>query len=78
MTETQTPLHQNDTGEFARAYKYGQPWVQLWKNPKSGKRVLLYQDLYAGAFEEGKFTVIIDGRNITRTTQGNNLYTEIF
>ncbi len=78
VTETQTPLHQNDTGEFARAYKYGQPWVQLWKNPKSGKRVLLYQDLYAGAFEEGKFTVIIDGRNITRTTQGNNLYTEIF
>lgn len=71
------PVHKNDTGEFARAYKYQQPWAQVWRNPNTGKRVLLYQDTTAEAFEPCSFTVIVDGMQITRSVKGNELYFEV-
>ncbi len=67
---------QNDTGEFARAFKYNQPWLQVWKNQKTGKRLLLFQDTFAEAFESVQFSVTINGKNIQRTAEGNALYVE--
>jgi hypothetical protein len=66
----------NDTGEFARAFKYNQPWLQVWKNPKTGKRLLLFQDNFAEAFESVSFSTTINGKNIQRIAQGNALYME--
>jgi hypothetical protein len=66
----------NDTGEFARAFKYNQPWLQVWKNPKTGKRLLLFQDNFAEAFESVVFSTTISGKKIQRTAQGNALYVE--
>jgi hypothetical protein len=67
---------QNDTGEFARAFKYNQPWLQVWKNQKTGKRLLLFQDTFAEAFESVQFSVTINGKKIQRTAEGNALYME--
>ncbi len=67
------PVFRADTGEFARSYKYNQPWIQVWKNPKTGKRVLLYQDPFADAFEQGYFTATVNGQKITKQVTGNNL-----
>lgn len=67
---------QNDTGEFARAFKFNQPWLQVWRNPKTGKRLLLFQDTFAEAFEPVQFTVTINGKKIQRTADGNALYIE--
>ncbi|MBB3839536.1 hypothetical protein FHS57_003545 [Runella defluvii] len=67
---------QNDTGEFARAFKFNQPWLQVWRNPKTGKRLLIFQDTFAEAFEPVQFTVTINGKKIQRTTDGNALYIE--
>lgn len=66
----------NDTGEFARAFKYNQPWLQVWKNPRTGKRLLLFQDNFAEAFEKVTFTTVINGKKIQRTAEGNALYME--
>ncbi|MFN8343631.1 MAG: hypothetical protein U0X91_01430 [Spirosomataceae bacterium] len=66
----------NDTGEFARAFKYNQPWLQVWKNPKTGKRLLLFQDTFAEAFEPVQFSLAINGKKIQRTADGNTLYVE--
>ena len=65
-----------DTGEFARAFKHQQPWVQVWKNPKTQGRVLLYQDVFAEGFERGSFALEVDGVAIEREVAGNNLYFE--
>lgn len=67
---------QNDTGEFARAFKHNQPWLQVWKNPKTSKRLLLFQDNFTEAFEPVTFTIAINGKTYTRKTDGNNLYVE--
>lgn len=75
--QSATPVFRGDTGEFARSYKYNQPWIQVWKNPRTGKRVLLYQDPFADAFETCSFTVTINGQTITRQVVGNNLETVI-
>lgn len=66
-----------DTGEFARAFKFAQPWVQVWKNPSTGKRVLLFQDSFAEGFEPVKFKVVVAGTTVERTAVGNNLYYEV-
>ncbi|TAF96715.1 MAG: hypothetical protein EAZ32_07360 [Cytophagia bacterium] len=71
-------IWQNDTGEFARAFKHNQPWLQVWKHPKTGKRLLLFQDNFADAFEPITFNVVVDGKKIVRQTIGNQLYTEVF
>lgn len=67
---------QNDTGEFARAFKHNQPWLQVWKNPKTGKRLLLFQDNFAEAFESVTFTATVNGKKIQRKAEGNMLYLE--
>jgi hypothetical protein len=66
----------NDTGEFARAFKHNQPWLQVWKNPKMGKRILLFQDNFTEAFEPVSFSTTINGKKIQRVAQGNALYVE--
>ena len=66
----------NDTGEFARAFKHNQPWLQVWKNPKTGKRILLFQDNFAEAFEPVSFSTTINGKTIQRKVEGNALYVE--
>ena len=68
---------QPDTGEFARAFKFGQPWVQVWQNPQTQARVLLFQDVFAEGFEPIEFTVRIDGAELAREAVGNNLYYEV-
>ncbi|MFN4145172.1 MAG: hypothetical protein ACK4GN_05055 [Runella sp.] len=72
----QKAIWKNDTGEFARAFKYNQPWLQVWQNPKTGRRVLLFQDNFAEAFEKVVFTVTINDQKIQRTAEGNQLYVE--
>ena len=67
----------NDSGEFTRAFKYGQPWLHVWKHPKTGNRVLLFQDNFADGFEPVNFKVLIGGKLVTRTAEGNNLYVEV-
>lgn len=74
--EPQKAEWQNDTGEFARAFKHDQPWLQVWKNPKTGKRLLLFQDNFAEAFESVTFTATINGKKIQRKAEGNMLYLE--
>ncbi len=74
--ETTKAVWQNDTGEFARAFKHNQPWLQVWKNPKTGKRLLLFQDNFAEAFEPVTFTTTINGKKIQRNVEGNTLYLE--
>ena len=76
--KAQKATWQNDTGEFARAFKFNQPWLQVWRNPKTGKRLLLFQDTFAEAFEPVQFTVTINGKKIQRTADGNALYIEAF
>ncbi len=66
-----------DTGEFVRAFKHQQPWVQVWKNPMSGARVLLFQDSFAEAFEPVDFSVQVGGVTVDRVADGNNLYYEV-
>ncbi len=66
-----------DTGEFVRAFSDRQPWVQLWRNPSSGRTVLLFQDNFADAFERVTFTVHIGGRAVQRQAVGNQLYFEV-
>lgn len=73
----QTAQYKPDTGEHARAFKHAQPWVQVWKNPSTGKRVLFFQDVYAESFEPVTFTVTIGGQTYERTATGNNLYYEV-
>ncbi|AEI51931.1 hypothetical protein [Runella slithyformis] len=73
---TQKAVWQNDTGEFARAFKHNQPWLQVWKNPKTGRRLLLFQDNFAEAFEPVSFSTTINGKKIQRIAQGNALYVE--
>lgn len=73
----QTAQYKPDTGEHARAFKHAQPWVQVWKNPATGKRVLFFQDVYAESFEPVTFTVTIGGQTYERTATGNNLYYEV-
>lgn len=68
----------NDTGEFARAFKHRQPWVQIWRNPATGKKLLLFQDNFADAYEAISFRITINGSTITRTADGNNLFIESF
>lgn len=65
-----------DTGEFARAFKHSQPWVQVWRSPMSGARVLLFQDLFAEGFEPVTFQVRVGGVVVEREAAGNNLYYE--
>ena len=43
---------------------------RFWKNSKTGKRVLLFQDPFAEPFEKVDFKVVIDGRPITRKAEG--------
>ncbi|WP_428664687.1 hypothetical protein [Runella sp.] len=74
--KTAKAVWQNDTGEFSRAFKHNQPWLQVWKNPKTGKRLLLFQDNFAEAFEPVTFTAIINGTKIQRKVEGNALYLE--
>ncbi len=74
--ETKKSVWQNDTGEFARAFKHNQPWLQVWKNPKTGKRLLLFQDNFSEAFEPVTFTATINGKRIQRKAEGNMLYLE--
>ena len=71
-----TAVWKNDTGEFTRAFKHEQPWLQVWQNPKTNRRVLLFQDNFAEAFEGVSFSVVINGKTIKRTAEGNNLYVE--
>ena len=66
----------NDTGEFARAFKHDQPWLQVWRNPKTNQRILLFQDNFAEAFEAVSFSVTINNKIINRKAEGNNLYIE--
>jgi len=70
-------IWQNDTGEFTRAFKFNQPWSQVWKNPKTGKRLLLFQDNFAEAFEDVSFSVAINGKTYSRKVEGNGLYVEV-
>lgn len=67
----------DDTAEFARAFKHEQPWLQLWKNPKTGRRVLLFQDPFAEPFESVEFTVTIEGKTLKHKATGNNLFCEV-
>ena len=66
-----------DTGEFVRAFKHQQPWVQVWRNPNSGKRVLLFQDSFAEGFEDVAFSLKVGGVTVDRVADGNNLYYEV-
>lgn len=67
----------NDSGEFTRAFKFEQPWLHVWKHPKTGKRVLLFQDSFADGFEPVNFKVNIGGKLVSRTAEGNNLFVEV-
>ncbi|MCU0338318.1 MAG: hypothetical protein MUE30_00405 [Spirosomaceae bacterium] len=73
----QKAVWQNDTGEFARAFKHTQPWLQVWRHPKTNKRLLLWQDPFAEAFEPVTFSVSISGKTYTRTVTGNQLHVEV-
>lgn len=51
----------SDGSEFARAWKFRQPFVQLWNNPATNKKILLYQDLFDEPFEMGELKLTVGG-----------------
>lgn len=51
----------SDGSEFARAWKFKQPFVQLWNNPTTNKKILLYQDLFEEPFEMAELKLTIGG-----------------
>jgi hypothetical protein len=51
----------SDGSEFARAWKFRQPFAQLWNNPTTNKKILLYQDLFEEPFEMAELKLTIGG-----------------
>lgn len=61
-----------DLSEFARAGKFKRPVLKVWTKPSNSKRVVLFQDTFAEAFEPVEYRVTIAGTQYTRTAEGNN------
>jgi hypothetical protein len=69
----QTAVWGADTGEFVRSWQHAQPWVQVWRNPASGQRIVLFQDPFAEPFEPVQFRVVVGGVAHTGRANGNEL-----
>lgn len=61
-----------DLSEIAQAWKYKQPWAQVWRNPTNNKRIILYQDCFAPAYSVGEAILTINGNEYNLTTAANN------
>lgn len=63
----------NDLSEFARAYKFKRPFVKLWTNPTTQKKILLYQDMFEECFQTHTVRIVVNGIQRTFTVEGNEL-----
>lgn len=63
-----------DLSEFDRSWKFRRPWIKVWLNPTSGKRLVLFQDPFAEAFEPVAFKVTIASVVYRYTAEGNGVF----
>lgn len=61
-----------DLSEMARAWRYKQPWAQVWRNPNNNKRIILFQDCFVPAYSTGEAILSINGNDYDLTIANSN------
>lgn len=64
----------SDLSEFARSWKYQQPFIKVWSNNTLGKKVVLFQDMFAECDEPIYFRVTINGTQYEHVANGNEVF----